>query len=202
MQLKIAKILNKALVYMAALLVFMLAGGFYIMQSFNDYLLYYMVLCGILLMILTFVFRYFEANWDKKVIIKMVLNKKIALVNITNASRELHMRDSGFRSYWLYSFEGVLYLQNGGEIPIKFYEKMSSSTSEIPTGSVYVTYDDAKPAQIFIIPTDLLANIPILADVVAGYEARDDIDRLYLYAYYKQGMELKRYQEMVYASKH
>jgi len=197
MQLKIANILNKALVYLAALVIFMIAGGFYVIQAFPDFLLPYMVGCIILLMVFMFLFRYYEANWDKKVIIKMALNKKIALVNIESAERELHMRDSGFKSYWLYSFNGTLYPQSGAGIPIKFYEKMNSSAEQIPSGSVYVTYDEDKPSQIFIIPTDLLVNIPSLAEVTAAYEARDDIERRYLYAYYRQGMLLKRYQDIV-----
>ncbi|MCL2565570.1 MAG: hypothetical protein FWE24_07165 [Defluviitaleaceae bacterium] len=197
MQLKIARILNKALVYMAVLVVLMLAGGFYITLTFPDYFFHYIVGCVIALMVLLLIFRYYEANWDKKVIIKMALNKKIALVNIESASRELPMRDSGFRNYWLYSFEGTLYPQEGGGISVKFYEKMSADTKEIPTGSVYVTYDERKPAQIFIVPTDLLARIPYLEDVVKSYENRDDVDCRYLYAYYKHGMELKRYQDIV-----
>lgn len=197
MQLKIAKILNKALVYIAVLVILMLAGGFYISQDFHEYLFHYMVVCVIFIMVVMLIFRYYEVNWDRKVIIKMALNKKIALVNIESAERELHMRDSGFRSYWLYSFEGVLYPPEGSGIPVKFYEKMSSDTSEIPTGSIYVTYDEKKPAQIFIIPTDLLVSIPLLSEVTAAYEARDDIERRYLYAYYKNGMELKRYQDII-----
>jgi len=197
MQLKIARILNRALAYLAALTVLMLAGGFYIISAFPDYFFHYIVACAILLMALLLIFRYYEANWDKKVIIKMALNKKIALVNIETASRELPMRDTGFRNYWLYSIEGVLYPQSGGEMPVKFYEKMSADTLEIPAGSIYITYDEAKPKQMFIIPTDLLARIPHLADVVKYYENRADIECRYLYAYYKHGMELKRYQDMV-----
>ena len=197
MQLKIAKILNQALLIVALLVIAMVAFGFYISRNYPNFRYVYIVICVILCGGLSVFFRYLEANWDKRVITKMALDSKIALVNIKNAGRELPMRDSSLISYWLYRFEGELYPQNGAGKPVTFYEKMSGATKEIPNGSVYVTYDERKPAQIFIIPTDLLARIPALADVAAGYEKREDIKVKYLYAYYNRGMELKNFSDIV-----
>ena len=197
MQLKIAKTLNFALIIVTLLTLSLVAGGLYVHRAFPDFRYYYIAVSVILSIIFMAVFRYLEANWDKNIIIRMTLEGKIAFVNIESSERERLMRDSSFTAYWLYRFEGKLYPQNGKSIAVTFYEKMSRRTTEIPTGSIYVTYDERKPEQIFIIPTDLLVRIPGLEKITAAYEKRNDIDCRYLYAYNNQGMELKNYRDVV-----
>jgi len=197
MQFRIAKMLNNLMIYMAVAIALMVAGGFYVMQAHPESVIFYFVICMLIMMVVMIAFKYIESTLDKRLVIKMALENKIALVNIESSAREIPMRDSGFRNYWLYKFEGTLYPQGGEGKPVIFYEKMSAETSEIPTGSIYVTYDEARPGRIFVIPTELLARMPDLKSTVEAYEKRGDVNLKYLYAYNKRGMEIKRYQDMV-----
>jgi hypothetical protein len=74
---------------------------------------------------------------------------------------------------------------------------MNRDTSEIPEGSVYVTYDELKPSQIFIIPNAMIGSLHNLMPIVQDYEKDTKITVRYLDAHYQKGMVLKRFKETV-----
>jgi len=67
--------------------------------------------------------------------------------------------------------------------------------NEIPSGSVYVTYDESKPAQIFIIPNAMIGSLPNLMSTVQDYEKDTKIEVKYLDAHYNKGMVLKTFRD-------
>jgi hypothetical protein len=197
MQLRIAKLLNKLLAVVGLIII---AGGglmLYLARLYPDLRVLFIgsfVLFSIALMT---VYRWFESRWDKKVITRMAKEGKIALANITGARRVMPMRDTGFTSYWLYEFKSELYDNDCYKTDKVFYEKMNRETDNVPLGSVYVTYDEAKPGQVFIIPNVMISHLPHLAPIVKRYEEDKSIRIKYLDAYYSKGIVLKSFKETV-----
>jgi len=118
-------------------------------------------------------------------------------VNIKSASRIMPMRDSSFISYWLYEFQSDMYDNQLNKTEKTFYEKMNRETDEIPQGSVYVTYDETMPGQVFIIPNVMISHMPHLAPIIKRYEEEKSIQVKYLDVYYNKGIVLKRFRETV-----
>ncbi|MDR2159503.1 MAG: hypothetical protein LBP23_05490 [Treponema sp.] len=195
MQVRIARILNKLLVIFAALTLALFAGIFFVAGRYPDYRFYYIAAFVIITVTLTVVFKWLENRWDKAVLLKMAREGKIALMNIRGGRRILPLRDTGLVNYWIYEIEGDLYNGEHEKREKVFHEKMNAETGEIPRGSVYVTYDESKPSQIFIIPNIVIGNLPNLIPVVASYEGDKKIPVKYLDAYYRRGMVLRTVRE-------
>lgn len=198
MQVKIAKILNNMLIVITLFIVALGVGIIFVAKDYNDILPYYIASFVLISIALAVVFKWLEARWDKWVITKMVKNGKAALFNIKSAERVLPLRDSSFINYWIYKFEGTLYDRDNHEaIKATFYEKMNRETDKIPAGTVYVTYDETKPTQIFIIPNLMISHMPNLIPIVSDYEADKKISLKYLDVFYNRGMVLKTFRETV-----
>jgi len=197
MQLRIAKLLNKLLAVVGLLI--LIGGGimFYSVRLYPDLRIFFIGIFVVVSIILMTIYRWFEARWDKRVITRMAQDGKIALVNISGAKRIMPMRDTGFVSYWLYEFQSELYDNECNKIEKVFYEKMNRETNEIPSGSVYVTYDETKPGQVFIIPNVMISHMPHLAPIVKQYEEDKTIRIKYLDVYYNKGIVIKNFKETV-----
>jgi len=203
MQFKIAKILNTVLIVITLIVVALVAGYLILVPRFPNIKTVYLIVSAVIVIGLLWTFKWLESRWDKKIITKMAQNGKIALMNIQSAERVLNMRDSSFASYWLYSFKGTMLtpeLQVTEDV--KFYEKMNIGTEDVPNGTVFVTYDENKPAQIFIIPTVIISHLPELAPMVQKMEKCKKLDIKYLSAYYNKGMVVKTFKEAVAEQKH
>lgn len=197
MQLKVAKVLNQILVIIFMIVVGLIALLFVLIPKMPELKWVFLgsfVLTGIALLT---VFRWLEQTWDKRVITRMAQNGKVALANIHSAERIQPMRDSSFLSYWLYEFKGELYDPELNRIEKKFYEKMHHATDEVPSGSVFVTYDPEKPDQVFIIPNDVISHIPALAPIAAKFEKDKRIGVKYLDVYYDKGINIRTFREAV-----
>ncbi|MDR0448793.1 MAG: hypothetical protein LBH07_09015, partial [Treponema sp.] len=152
MQIYIAKTLNKLLLLFSGTILILFAGIFATSRYYPEYTRWQVLVFVIVSILLAIIFRYLEENWDKRIIGKMAKNGKVALMNIHGGKRLMAMRDSSFKNYWIHELEGTLYNERHEALEKKIQEKMNKDTNEIPAGSVYVTYDELKPAQIFIIP--------------------------------------------------
>jgi len=197
MQLRVAKLLNKLLLVIGALIICGGALVFYLSKLYPNLKLLFICLFIVASVILMAVFRWFEARWDKKIITKMAAEGKIALANITETRRIMPMRDSSFVSYWLYEFKSEMYDGKRKKSEKTFYEKMNRDTDEIPCGTVYVTYDETKPGQVFIIPNVMISHMAHLAPVVKRYEDDKKIRIKYLDVYYNKGIVLKEFTETI-----
>jgi membrane protein implicated in regulation of membrane protease activity len=195
MQIYIARVLNALLLLFSAVIVILFAGIFIASRFFPGYLRWHILLFAVTAVVLTLFYRYLEENWDKRIILKMAREGKIGLMRINGGKRLMAMRDTAFRHYWIYELEGELYNAEHERLAKTFQEKMNSATEEIPSGFVYVTYDEQKPAQIFIIPNAMIGGLPGLMPIVKGYEKNSAIPVRYLDAHYNRGMVLKTYRE-------
>ncbi len=194
MQLKIAKIINSLLILLTVIIL-VLAGGYYwVFTRFPEYKTYYLIAFVIITIVLLFLFRWMEAGWDKRVITRMAQQGKLALANIKSSERVMHMRDSSFTNFWLYEFSADLITPDLKTLKnIKFWEKMNADTEQIPTGSVFVTYDPDKPTQIFVVPNVLISQLPELMPIVRKIEASTKVR--YLDSYYNKGIVIKTMKE-------
>ena len=198
MQLKIAKQLNYFLIFIFLIMVALGIAVFYYAGKYPDMKI---LLIGIFLAVgvaLLVFYRWLETYWDKNIITRMAQNQKIALANIKVGKRIGPMRDSSFTNYWLYEFDAILY-DTKTHTPFEktFYEKMSRKTDAVPSGSVYVTYDEDKPSQLFVLPTALISHLPILAPIVQQYEDDKNLKIRYLDVYYDKGIVIKTFRESV-----
>jgi len=195
MQVLIAKTLNKLLLLFSAVIIILFVGIFVVNHLYPEFGRWQLLVFIIVSVFLALLFRYLEEYWDKRIITKMAQNGKIALMNIKSGKRLMAMRDTSFRSYWIYELEGTMYDAEHKTIEKTFQEKMNREMDEIPRGTVYVTYDELKPAQIFIIPNILIGGLPNLQNMVQGYEKDSKITIKYLDAHYNKGMVLKTFRE-------
>jgi hypothetical protein len=195
MQVFIARTLNKILLLFVAVIAVLFAGIFVVGYYRPGYRAYYIGVFIFVSIILALYFKYLEDYWDKRIIIRMAKDGKAALMNISGGKRIMPLRDTSLRTYWIYELEGELW--NSGHVPIRktFQEKMNIDTTEIPRGFVYVTYDEQKPRQIFIIPNAMIGNLPNLIPLVADYEKDSGIHIKYLDAHYNRGMVLRTFKE-------
>jgi hypothetical protein len=197
MQVYIARTLNKILLLFFVVIAVLFAGIFvvgYYRPGFRSYYIGVFIFASIILAVY---FKYLEDFWDKRIITRMAKDGKVALMNISGGKRIMPLRDTSLRNYWIYELEGELW--NREHVPLRktFQEKMNKDTTEIPGGSVYVTYDEQKPRQIFIIPNALIGNLPNLMPLVADYEKDSGINIKYLDAHYNGGMVLKTFKETI-----
>lgn len=202
MQYKVAKLLNKLLVIITALILVLAAGYFVIYRYFPVYKTGYLIGFVVVSVVALFLFHWLESQWDKRVITRMAKAGQIALATVTGGSRVMRMRDTAFVSYWLYEFQGVIHTPDGKSMERKFYEKMNFNTDKIPAGSFYVTYDEEKPSQIFIIPNALIANLPDLQPVVQRFENNKQLKIKYLDVHYNKGMVVRSFREAVAEQQH
>jgi hypothetical protein len=197
MQVTLARILNRLLIFVCLIIIGLLAAMFFGIRQYPAYRVYFIVGFTVAATSLSIFYKWLENGWDKQVITKMAREGKIALVNIEKGEPYLPLRDSGFKRYWIYRFEGTLYDRDRKARPIHFFEKMNFETAGIPQGSVYVTWDEDKPAQIFIIPNALMGSLPQLAQLVAAYEKDQAIKVKYLDTHYHGGMVLRSFRQAV-----
>jgi len=197
MQIYIAKTLNKILLLFSAVIVVLFAGIFIASRYYPEYARWQVLVFAIASIFLALFYKYLEDNWDKRIIGKMASDGKIALMNIKGGKRLMAIRDTSFRRYWIYELEGTLYNNRHETIEKTFQEKLNKDMNEIPSGSVYVTYDESKPAQIFIIPNAMIGSLPNLMRTVQDYEKDSKIEVKYLDAHYNKGMVLKTFQDAI-----
>lgn len=197
MQVLIAKTLNKILLLFTAAVVALFAGIFVVGRYWPDYRGYYIGVFIFVSIVLALYFKYLEDHWDKRIILRMAKDGKVALMDIRGGRRIMPLRDTSLRTYWIYELEGDLW--NREHVPLRktFQEKMNADTGEIPQGFVYVTYDEQKPRQIFVIPNAMIGNLPNLMPLVADYEKDGKINIKYLDAHYNRGMVFKTFKETI-----
>jgi len=190
MQLKIAKIINSLLILLTVIILALAGGYYFVFHRYPEFKTAYLILFVLITIGLMVFFRWMEERWDKQVIIRMTKNGKVALANIKHTERVMRMRDSAFTNFWLYEFVADLVTPDLENLKdVKFWEKMNIDTTQIPDGSVYVTYDPEKPTQIFVVPNVLISQLPGLMPVVRKIEANASIR--YLDAFYNKGMVIK-----------
>lgn len=201
MQLKIYYKLNLIL---TAILVAVIAFGVIIgvkyqeIQEYKDiiFVCYFLVTMGAF-----FGFKMFEANYDKRMIQKMVINGDIAIANIKDAKAIKYIKDTSFKSYHLWEIKVEYYDKQFNKHEYTLIEKMNLLVKEIPNGTVYITHSENKPDQKFIVQNVMIGHVPTLQPIVQAYENNKRIPIKYLNAYYKDGMVIETYQQSLKAKK-
>lgn len=201
MQLKIYYKLNLIL---TALLLAVVAFGVIIaikFESIQEYKEVIFVCYFLITMGCFFGFKMFEANYDKRMIQKMVINGDIAIANIKDAKAIKYIKDTSFKSYHLWEIKVEYYDKQFNKHEYTLIEKMNLLVKEIPNGTVYITHDENKPDQKFIVQNVMIGHVPTLQPIVQAYENNKRIPIKYLNAYYRDGMVVETYQQSMKAKK-
>ena len=196
MQLKITKILNKILIGISLITIAIIGGFFYVSKDVPGFLKTYLTIGCIVVCVMFIAFWQLELRLDKYFIEKMVKNEKIALANITEATKVRMVGDSVFRGYWLYNVQVDIYDPKTFRcIHTSFVEKFDLSVEQVPTGTVYLAYDENMPDCISLIPLVLLYQFPELEKIVKRYESKKNIPIKYVDVYYKRGFVIRTMKE-------
>ena len=150
-----------------------------------------------IMMFVSWFFTWYEANADKRIIEKMVMNKQIALARITNGGFNRIIRNARLQKNVLWQLDIDLYDNDMNLIKTSFIEKLVPSQTSIPQGFVYVTYDPKQPEKIFVVPNAMISMYPDLKEIVDKYENNKNLNINYLNAYYNNGIVLKTFKQSI-----
>lgn len=150
-----------------------------------------------IMMFVSWFFTWYEANADKRIIEKMVMNKQIALARITNGGFNRIIRNARLQKNVLWQLDIDLYDNDMNLIKTSFIEKLVPSQTSIPQGFVYVTYDPTQPEKIFVVPNAMISMYPDLKEIVDKYENNKNLNINYLNAYYNNGIVLKTFKQSI-----
>lgn len=158
-----------------------------------------LIMCGFIAyaVICFFGFKMYEKNVDKHMIQKMVFKGQIALANIKKAAPLKVIRDSSGKNYVLWEIDIEFYDQNFNRFETTIIEKFNPMHEKVPNGSVYITHNEDKPEQKFIVQNVMISHVPALASVVHAYEKNKKIPIKYLNVYYKDGLIVETYKESI-----
>ena len=159
------------------------------------------VIFMIIMLAIYFIYKMIENNYDKRMIQKMVLKGDIALATIKSAKPLKTIKDSGFKVYNLWEIEVEYYDQKFKKHEYTLIDKFNATLTEVPKGSVYITHDEAKPDQKFIIQNVMIGHVPTLQPIVAAYEKNKAIPVKYLNVYYRDGLVVETYQSSLKGAK-
>ena len=145
--------------------------------------------------IFIFTFRYYESNADKKIINKMVFEGKIALARIDGGNFNRFIKDTKGIKYPIWDLDVTIYNTDGATKKLKMLDKFSSIQTRIPTGFVYITYDETSENS-FIVPNLLLGAFDNSTELVKKYEK--NIKQIkYLNVYYHKGIVIETYKDTI-----
>lgn len=196
MQLKIYRMLNTILLSIMVLLAVALVAVFVYVDLSQFNIIGIFVVLIVVNAIIFFGYRYLETNWDRKLILKMVDDSKIALARITQADPVKNIRESTGIRYIMYKFYATVTLPDMSVVELEFYDKLNNNMIEVPRGYVYITYDETKPDHHFIIQNDLISLSPHLEPIVVNYEYR--VKGLeYLMVYQFRGLNIQKMEEFI-----
>ena len=136
--------------------------------------------------------RTLENNADKKIILKLVEDNKIALCKIQSGTYYTTVKDSVLNKYNLWKLECIAYDEHMEPHNVEIIEKFNPNQKQIPGGYCYMTYDEKE--QYFLIPNAVIGNFINLKDRVETYEKKMKSIR-YLNVYYQKGLWVETFQE-------
>jgi len=195
MQLKINHRLNQLLILMLLSNVAIIGGlAIFNLELIKNNLLWFSIIMFIYNAIFTILFRMLEVNWDKRLMQKMAINGQIAIANIRKAEKYTAMRDSGGNHYNIWKFDVIYWDHDMKRHEGVLFDKLNSSITEVPLGTVYITNDEAKPLNRFILQNVIIGNIPTLQPIVAKYENSKTINIRYLSVYYNKGLVIETFK--------
>jgi len=195
MQLRIYQRLNQLLLAIILSDVVMIVVGLLNLDKISADFWTYFIIAAVYNVICFIVFKMLENNWDKRKMEKMAIKGQIALANITEAKMLMTIKDSGGRHYALWQFNVNYWDQEMNRHEGIVIEKLNPAVKTIPLGTVYITNDEKKPLNRFIIQNVVIGHIPALIPIVASYEKNKALKIKYLNVYYRDGLIIETYKQ-------
>ena len=195
MQLKINHRLNQLLLLMLLSNVFIIGGlAIFNFELIKNNLLLFSIIVFLFNSVFTIFFKVLEVNWDKRLMQKMAIKGQIAIANIKKAEKYTAMKDSGGNHYTIWRFDVIYWDHDMKRHEAVLFDKLNPTISEVPLGTVYITNDEAKPLNRFILQNVIIGNIPTLQPIVAKYESNKAINIRYLSVYYNKGLVIETFK--------
>ena len=157
-----------------------------------DYALVTMLGFVLFLFILSTLYSFYDLNADILYIKKCVRNGDVALAKITDGTFYRVIRNAKFKTYVLWKLELTVFDQDMNQFRATTIEKFSSHQQSIPTGYVFITYNEKKPKDILVIPNVIIQSIPEYAPLVQDYEK--EVKPEYLNAFIREGLLIQTYK--------
>lgn len=148
---------------------------------------------AVAILLLLFIFSYYDLNQDRIIIKKMIKNGDIALAKIKRGTFYRIVKDTKFKNKVLWKLEIMLHDQDMNTINTEIIEKFSPTQTSIPMGNCFVIYNPNKPKDILIVPNIIISSIQEFAPLVEEYEKK--FKPTYLNVYYNNGLVIKTYEE-------
>ncbi|MCF0108986.1 MAG: hypothetical protein HUJ57_02675 [Erysipelotrichaceae bacterium] len=159
---------------------------------FEEHLLLSIVIMIVVTIISVLVQITLETNADRKFILEMVEENKVALCSIQSGTYYKTIKDVALNKYNLWKLECTAYNDDMEAEKIEIIEKFSPHQTSIPTGYCYITYDETK--QYLIIPNAVIGSFPNLKEKIEHYEKKMKSIK-YLNVFYSKGLRLQTFQE-------
>lgn len=147
--------------------------------------------------ILFFLYKMLENNWDKVLLQKKAFKGQIVLANIKKATYVTAIRDTSFKTYVLWAIDVTYYDHQLQPHDTTIIEKLNPACKTIPCGSVYMTYDEKHPDRGLIVQNVIISHIPSLAPLVANYEKAKQIKIKYLDTHYDNGLVIDTFKQQM-----
>lgn len=144
---------------------------------------------------LYFIYSYYDLYADRNIIKKRVSNGDVALAKIKDGTFVRFARDSRLQNHVYWKLNVEIYDNDMKKIDTTIIEKFSTHQTSIPSGHVYVTYQEDKPEDSLIIPNVIIGSIPEYKPLVDEYEKK--IKPKYLNAYINKGLILQTYKDSI-----
>lgn len=145
--------------------------------------------------VLYFIYSYYDLYADRNIIKKRVSNGDVALAKIKDGTFVRFARDSRLQNHVYWKLNVEIYDNDMKKIDTTIIEKFSTHQTSIPSGHVYVTYQEDKPEDSLIIPNVIIGSIPEYKPLVDEYEKK--IKPKYLNAYINKGLILQTYKDSI-----
>jgi|GEM_PF-1065018 len=147
--------------------------------------------------VLFFLYKMLENNWDKVIIQRKAFKGQLVLANIRKATVVTGIRDTSFREYVLWAIDVDYYDRDHKSHQTTIIDKLNPMCKSIPQGTVYMTYDPAHPDRGLIVQNVIISNTPSLAPLVAGYEKDRQIKIKYLDTHYDNGLVIQTFRQQM-----
>lgn len=196
MQLKLYRYLTWGSFVMAIALV---AGAILLFvnhSSFTNFSTIMMVYV-IFALIVTLGYKFLENNIDKILLQHKAFKGQVVLANIKSSKYITAFRDTGFRTYLLMQLEVTYYDEDMQPHPATIIEKLNKNCTNIPHGTVYMTYDKKNPDNGMIIQNVMISRLPELMPLVQKYEKTKSIPIKYLDVHYDTGLVIQTFKDAI-----
>ena len=193
-----SKIYRKSTVFLTLVLVIDVLSIIWLVTNqsvWADHKFSTIALFVLFLFVLSTAFSYYDMNADRNIIKKAVNNGDVAMAYIVDGKFVRFGRDAKLKNHVFWELTVDIYDNDMKKVRTKIVEKFTIHQTKIPSGYVFVTYNENKPEDSLIIPNIIISSMPVYQELVEDYEKA--LKPKYLNVYYNNGLVIQTYRESI-----